>query len=464
MIRPSIRLEHPRWTTELVRYYDGAEDTPVALEALTIHWGREEWLDERKPVTADFRLLVNNDSIQTTAKFFRYRQEIPVKIAAAGMTLFKGYVTEVKARKTQAVDSERYIFDVTAVDSTSELFSHKSHFGKSLTNASVQGQLVFQKYLPELLTKFPRLKAAITTLTFPQWVQKTPVLLSAPALEEITIWSYVTRLYKTLDGMGWEWNPANGEIYPQPAPTGLTDLTSVLARTVRGLEIAVDTTSATSSGDVVELDAGALRIDELGFTIPPRMDVGYIDASIFSPNERSELEEVTLTRTVGTGSRTVSNDGLFSADLDKHSFEESTARFGEHAKQIGKYPELPRVRYHFTDLDKKSAEWWLTPRQTTMLGLIQNSALFEWLSPAAAYGADGYSPAVAVIGGVITFTGKQWEVEQNLVTVPAEGTVVDNPVTYSTLNEARYTIGNYSPNTAWREFAALPKNNTFKEK
>ncbi|MFW9221532.1 hypothetical protein [Corynebacterium striatum] len=460
MIRPSIRIKHPNWTTELVRDYTGAPDTPVALESLVIKWGREEWLDDRKPTSAEFRILVNDDAVRTTANLFRYRQEIPVTITAAGMTLFDGFISEVRAHKTTGRDTERYIFDVTAMDRTTELYGHKSYLRDNMSNIIVAVDMAADDYLPQFKEKHKNLVGTLGKFSYPAERSKLIVIFSPYDLADSSIWTYISRFYRSMNGLGWEWDPATHEIFQQVAPRGLEGIVSILAHSTRGVEIVTDASKASESNDVIDLDADSLRIDEIGFTIPQRMDVGFIDFAFWTSKDNPYYKEAHRVFTVGPGTRTVSMGGINAGS----GWEPAMKQFGQYVNTLGQFPKLPPVTFRFQDLDQKARKWWLTTVQRPLIGLIQNSALAEWLAPTAAYGADGYSPAVAAVGGVIEFNGSEWTVQHNLELLPANSGPADNPVTYSTLNESRYKIGDYSPNTAWREFAALPQHNTLKEK
>lgn len=463
MIRPSIRIKHPNWTTELVRDYTGAPDTPVALESLVIQWGREEWLDDRKPTSADFRILVTDDAVQTTANLFRYRQEIPVTITAAGMTLFDGFISDVRAHKATGLDTERYIFDVTAMDRTTELNGHKSYLAHNMSNITARVEMVAENYLPQFKKKHEHLTSTLGNFSYPSELAKILVVFSPYDLAETSLWTYISRFYRSMNGLGWEWDPDTHEVFQQVAPRGLEGLVSILAHSSRGVEIVADASKVGDSNNVVDLDADSLRIDEIGFTIPQRMDVGFVDGAYWGIEKGgNKYEEKHHVITVGPGTRTVSMGGVNTPE-SVFEFDTMLKHFGEYLNTLGQFPKLPPVTFRFQDLDPKARTWWLTTVQRPLIGLIQNSALAEWLAPTAAYGADGYSPAVAAVGGVIEFNGSEWTVQHNLEILPADSGPADNPVTYSTLNESRYKIGDYSATTAWREFRTLPKSNTFKE-
>ena len=86
MIRPYIIFFGTDWE-DTVRYTEDA-DTPMAIDRLTVQWGRSEYLDEREPASATITLLVLDAADATTRRLMFHRNDITVRITADEFIVF----------------------------------------------------------------------------------------------------------------------------------------------------------------------------------------------------------------------------------------------------------------------------------------------------------------------------------------------------------------------------------------
>lgn len=93
---PFINFEHPDWQDTMTHDDIHTADKPIAVESLYLKWGREEYLEEHTPTTADFRLFVLDSAAYTTGLFMTLRQSIPITINVSGHIIFRGYPARSK--------------------------------------------------------------------------------------------------------------------------------------------------------------------------------------------------------------------------------------------------------------------------------------------------------------------------------------------------------------------------------
>lgn len=457
MIRPYIIFFGTDWE-DVVQYTEDA-DTPMAIDRLTVQWGRSEYLDEREPSTATITLLVLDAADATTRRLMFHRNDITVRITADDFIVFDGLIREVDARRETRNGRDVYLFTITAVDPT-VVFSHRrpgSEFGGWM---STQMTYTANK-LRERFESIPETSKFIHGVLVPQHHRDTIVQDKHDDWGQATLHTYLERFYRSAGGLGWDFSPNTTQILPQGL--GPEYISTLLAHRRDGLHIEPDIYALEQRNKTVLLDGDTLGVDSIGFTMTPRGSIKTARISGYAYNQSEKVEKEILVRTSGTDS--VSLDTMLAPQNrnDKDYMDRLAHEFDSTFQALTRWPTPPAMRYRFTTLETKAEmEYWLSTWYSGVIGVIYNSALLTWLQ-AAADGSTGYPPPTVVpYNGTVEFDGREWIVTHQAAML-GDVTAPGKPVTFATLNEMTYTIGDYADGTTWGQFSSLPPNNTFKE-
>ncbi|HAT1153071.1 TPA: hypothetical protein I8V91_002114 [Corynebacterium striatum] len=456
---PFINFEHPDWQDTMTHDDIHTADKPIAVESLYLKWGREEYLEEHTPTTADFRLFVLDSAAYTTGLFMALRQSIPITINVSGHIIFRGYPREVKARRTTLNGRDLYEFTVNAADVTTGLEHHRPMVASGWQSTSM---VTAAEQIIKRLRSLPRITESVSTVEVPPESAKTAVQIAHPDWDTVTLRTYLERFYRTLGGRGWDYNADSRTIFPQNL--GPSVIRSHLAHYPHGLVIEADTDYLRTTHDVVKLDGDVLEVDELGFTIGPPMNLQKVDVKAYAYTKHDKVEKSVTVYTDGADSMTADTMLAPFSTADKGYIQRYAYSVADTVKRVTQYPLPPRVTFEFDELSTEVEKlYWLSTWDTGIIGVMTNSAVLQWLqSVPKVASADTVPPTVMPVGGELEYNGERWRVTHNIIHIGRIGSG-EGDVTYETLNSGGYTIGDYAERTTWSDFSILDPNNSFKE-
>lgn len=442
-----------------------SSDTPIGIRNFRIKWGKDEYLDDHKPATLDFSFVVFDTAAETSSKFFFGGPDMQVVVRAYREIIFRGFPRNVHARRTTINGRSAFVFDVTAVDETVKLAS------LAPSGPGIQSWLQTRGDSARDMIN-DMLKKAYKNLVNNQRIKeigRAPnertynVQIGSTDWGSLTLDKYISLYYRSFGGYTWDYNPHTEKIFVvQPGPSSLQ--TYLKRHSNSGVYVTPRVSNSEQIGIVI-LDGKELAIDEIGFEITPRQTLRDIAVKYYDHDSSKAIEGKVQLH--DWGQDTTSVDTML-APRDKsqaNQFVRSFARhFDETFTAATLWPEIPPIRYRFTDLPSTTyIRYWLAPYSSSLWGLVRNSAILDWLQGVKMrYPANMTPPTVAPKGGIIEFDGKEWLVEQNLSIVGNFDKGIRS-VTYETLNEGATKISEYADRATWADFQMLTQNNTFRE-
>lgn len=460
---PKITLsDFSNWSQEVIECDLEASDTPIGIRSFRIRWGRDQYLDDHKPATCDFTFVVFDKAEETTTKFFFGGDQMGITVQAGNEVIFRGYPRSVRARRDTLNGRDVYIFDVTAVDETAKLTA-ANPIGPGIQSwSSTRGDsgrdtinTMFKTFYNNMVNRMQ-----IKSIGNVPNLRKYSVQIGHTDWSGITMDKYLSLFYRSFGGYTWDYNPSTKQIfYVSPGPSNLT---TYLKWHLDGVYVTPRVNNSESIG-IVDLDGKELEVDQLGFEISPRMTLKDVIIKAYDHAQSKQIEHKVSLHNWGTDSTTV--DTML-APRDRAQAQNFAREFSRDFDTVYTaatlWPEIPPVTYRFTELPSSTyVRYWLGAYQSSIWGVIRNSAILDWLQGTTMrYPARMVPPTVAPKGGTIEYDGdaQEWVVTHELSIVGNFDKSIRS-VTYETLNEGAATMGDYAARATWADFQMLNQNN-----
>ncbi|WP_408936384.1 hypothetical protein [Corynebacterium tuberculostearicum] len=459
-LEPSIFFEHPAWQENIVNCDLKKADQPTAIKSLRINWGRDQFLDDHDPAILKFTFCVFDTAKVTTYRMMTHRASIPIRVEVAGLTIFRGFPRDIHARRTKINGRDVYIFDITAADETAKLGNHRPSGSGIQSWSSTRGDYgvdFINTMFKNLADDMPGIAKAIAPAGSSEW----DVQIGHTDWSQATLHTYLTRYYRSAGGIGWDYNPDTKEIIPQG--TGPESITAVMTwYTGQGVRIVPELENS-SATPVVGLDGKILEVDDLGFSITPRLSLKTVKVKAYNFTDKGAIEkDLTLNRW-GTDTTTVETMLAPRNKWDlSHYLNNFAPRFKKTMTATSLWPDPPSIRFRTKDLfSMQEVRYWFATYYTGIYGIIRNSAVLEWLQSAPDAYAGFTPPTVVPRGGQLEYDGEEWTIDQDL-TILGKFNANLASVTYETLNERTARMKNYADSTSWSDFQILPQRNEFR--
>ena len=386
----------------------------IAVDNLTITWGRESVWDTHTPSEVTFSLWMHGDTRHfadtlQSGHFFKF----PMRIVAGGRTIFSGILRSVRVRRVTPGPwgGPAWRADILAAAATAELANRR------FTDAP---EFLGSKYIYGRASKF--LKMINSQIGMYDHIQKVHsgkgdpfIAIDQEQFTQSSILDIIQQIYQSQQLTNVDYNPHEKIIQPVYWPIAYE--WAILDRQHNGQYIVQRTGGqwkyhgSNIAGDNATIDACDLSLDEIGCSFEPSSRLGTVSVTaptnVGSSNIAHMYEPVT--KTVYSGSGEV--------------MEVTTCRAGDQ-DYIGRYvleisddlfgvPQFPILTYKLGHESEKNLADALLKTWCDLTTIkVTGSVLHQWLDSLPI----GFPPRTRIgnrmmpIGGTITYTATHgWE-------------------------------------------------------